>query len=54
MAAYLESENLNGFAHWMKIQHQEEVSHAMRLFGYINDRNGRVVVQGIAQPPAEF
>ena len=54
MAAYFETENLNGFAHWMKIQHQEEVSHAMRLFGYINDRNGRVVVQAIAQPPAEF
>lgn len=54
MAAYFESENLNGFAHWMRVQHQEEVSHAMRLFGYINDRNGRVVVQTVEQPPIEF
>ena len=54
MAAYFETENLSGFAHWMKVQHQEEISHAMRLFDYINDRNGRVVVQAIAQPPAEF
>ena len=54
MAAYFESENLNGFAHWMKVQHQEEISHAMRIFDYINDRDGRVVVQAIPQPPAEF
>ena len=24
MAAYFESQNFNGFAHWMKIQSQEE------------------------------
>ena len=54
MAAYFETENLNGFAHWMRVQHKEEVSHAMRLFDYINDRNGRVVVQTIEQPPVEF
>lgn len=54
MASYFETENLNGFAHWMREQHKEEVSHAMRLFDYINDRNGRVVVQAIEQPPIEF
>ena len=54
MAAYFEAENLNGFAHWMRVQHQEEISHAMKLFDYINDRNGRVVVQTIEQPPVEF
>ncbi len=54
ISAYFESENLRGFAHWMRIQHQEEISHAMRLFTYINDRNGRAVVQAIDQPPVEF
>ena len=54
MAAYFESENLKGFAHWMRVQYSEEVSHAMRLFDYINDRNGRVVLRAIDQPPAEF
>ncbi|MBW1873763.1 MAG: ferritin, partial [Deltaproteobacteria bacterium] len=30
MAAYLESIDLPGFANWMRIQYQEEVSHAMK------------------------
>lgn len=54
MAAYFESENLGGFAHWMRVQYREELSHAMRLFDYINNRNGRVVVPAIEQPPTEF
>lgn len=54
MGAYFESANLKGFAHWMRVQSQEEVSHAMRVFDHINDRNGRVVVQAVDQPPAEF
>ena len=54
MAAYFEAEHLRGFAHWMRMQHDEEVSHAMRLFDYIVDRNGRAVMQAIGQPPTEF
>ncbi len=54
MAAHFESANLRGFAHWMRVQHEEETSHALRIFDYINDRNGRAVVQSIDQPPAEF
>ena len=54
MAAYFETETLPGFAHWMRIQHSEEVSHALRIFDYINDRDGRAVINAIAQPPAEF
>ena len=46
MAAYFESINLKGFANWMRVQSQEEVSHAMRLFDHINDRNGRVCRAG--------
>jgi len=29
MAAYFESENLKGFANWMKVQAKEEVEHAI-------------------------
>ena len=28
--AYLEAMNLRGFAHWMRMQHDEEMSHGMR------------------------
>jgi ferritin len=54
MAAYFESINLQGFAHWMRLQHQEETSHAMKLFDYLHDRGGRVLLKAIEQPPVEF
>lgn len=54
MAAYFESENLPGFAHWMRLQSQEEMGHAMKFFDYILDRGGKVTLQPIAAPPAEW
>ena len=54
MAAYFESINLKGFANWMKIQAQEEVTHAMKFFDYINERGGRVTLDTIKKPPAEW
>lgn len=54
MAAYCESINLPGFAHWMASQSQEELEHAMKFYNYINDRGGRVVFQALEQPPVDF
>lgn len=54
MAAYCESANLPGFAHWMRVQTQEETGHAMKFFKYISERSGRVTLQAIPQPPADF
>ena len=54
MSAYFETLSLNGFAHWMKMQFEEETSHALKLFDYVNDRDGRVTLHAIEQPPIEF
>ena len=54
MSAYLEAANFTGFAQWMRIQSKEEVMHAMKLFNYVNDRNGRVTLKTLEQPPFEF
>jgi ferritin len=54
MAAYSESVNLPGFAHWMRAQAQEEIEHAMKMFDHVHERGGRVVLQAIPQPPVEF
>ena len=54
MAAYSAAENLPGFAHWMKVQSQEETEHAMKFFNYVNERGGRVVLKALDQPPVEF
>src|SRR5687768_6056713 len=54
MSAYLEAASFKGFAHWMRIQGKEEVTHAMKLFDYVNDRNGRVELKALEKPPVEF
>jgi ferritin len=54
MAAYCEDANLPGSARWMSAQANEEVEHAMKFFGYVNERGGRVVLKAIDQPSIEF
>lgn len=54
MAAYFEANNLPGFAHWMQVQSNEELEHAMKFYGYIHDRGGRVTLHAIDQPPTDF
>ncbi len=54
MAAYCESINLRGFAQWMRAQSNEELEHAMKFYDYVHERGGRVVLQALAQPQAEY
>jgi ferritin len=42
MAAWFETQNLPGFASWMKIQAGEENEHAMKFFNYVVERGGDV------------
>ncbi|TSA34610.1 MAG: ferritin [Porphyromonadaceae bacterium] len=48
MSAYFERQNLRGFANWMKIQWQEEVTHAIKFFDYVHSRGGQVSLKPIA------
>jgi len=50
MAAYLESTDLQGFAHWMKVQAQEEMSHFLKMYNYMVERGGRPVLAAVAAP----
>ena len=54
MAAYFEAADLKGMAHWMRVQAGEENAHAMRIFDFINDRNGRVTLTQIEAPKTEW
>jgi ferritin len=54
MSAYCEAENLPGFAHWLRAQAEEEVDHAMKFYTFITDRGGRVRLQELGTPAAEF
>ena len=53
-SSYFESNNLSGFARWMRLQSQEEVQHAMKFFDFLLDRGSQVILQAIDQPPATF
>ncbi len=54
MTAYFENQNLDGFANWMRVQAGEELTHAMKFYDFINERNGRVVLQPIQGPPSAW
>lgn len=50
MSAYCESINLKGFARWMREQAKEETGHAMKLYGYVHERGGKVTLSSIGVP----
>jgi ferritin len=54
ISAWFESQNFPGFASWMKVQAREENGHAMKLFEFIHERRGRVVLQAIKEPAKEW
>ncbi len=54
MAAYFEDRNLTGFAHWMRLQADEEREHAMKFYNFILNRGGRVFLKGIDAPETDW
>ena len=54
MAAYFEDKNLTGFAHWMRLQADEEREHAMKFYNYILDAGGRVYLKAIDAPETDW
>jgi ferritin len=54
MAAWFDDRNLPGMAKWMRVQAREEALHAMKLFDHLLDRNARVKLRAISQPPVDF
>ncbi|MDP4116349.1 MAG: ferritin [Bacteroidota bacterium] len=47
MAIYFEEINLVGFAKWMRVQAAEEYAHAMKIFEYIIQVNGKIKLKSI-------
>ena len=54
MAAWFERENLKGFAHWLRIQSQEEACHGLIFYNHICDRGGDVKLGAIGAPDQTF
>ncbi len=54
MSSYFKADNLDGFANWLFIQTQEEMTHAMKFYDFINQRGGRVALPVIDAPPNDW
>jgi ferritin len=54
MEAYFRSLNLNGFANWMRVQTQEEIMHAMKIYDFIDERGGRIILKAIGGPDTQW
>ncbi|WP_372714623.1 ferritin [Ilyobacter sp.] len=54
MNAYFSEKNLNGFANFMRVQYQEEISHGMKIFDYIMERGGRAKLRPIDEVKLEW
>ena len=54
MNAYFKSINLDGFANWMYYQAQEELTHSMKFYDFINQRGGKVKLLQVGAPPTDW
>ncbi len=54
MSAWAQQHNMPGAAKWLGMQAQEEQGHAMKFYGIVHERGGKVTLQAIPQPPTEW
>jgi ferritin len=54
MSAYFSDIGLPGFAAWMRVQAQEEVTHATKMYDYVLSRGEQVVLKAIDAPQAAW
>lgn len=54
MGSYFESEDMSGFANWMRVEAQEELVHAMKIYDFIIQRGDKVTLTRIDSPLTEW
>lgn len=54
MAAYFDSNNLPGFANWMRVQAQEELFHATKFYHFVYERDADVELFALDQPKIDY
>ncbi|MBC2600161.1 ferritin [Puniceicoccus vermicola] len=53
-SAWFDENNFDGFSKWMDLQRQEELEHAGKLIDYLHDRGGKLSLEAVQKPKAEF
>jgi len=54
MASWAEKNGFNGASEFLYVHADEERGHMLKLFHYINDRDGHAIVPALKQPPVNF
>lgn len=54
ISSWFERRELDGFAHFFRLQAQEELSHAMKQFDYLHQVDGAVEMEAIPKPRTQF
>ncbi len=50
LSARMEQLHLKGFAHWLRLQWQEETQHALKFYDYLLQRDGTVQLKALPMP----
>ena len=54
MSAWAQTQGLAGFANWFRIQAQEELAHAMKLFDFLVERGGHAKMVTVEGPQLQW
>jgi ferritin len=54
ISAQCQAKGLKGAAKWFFVQTQEELTHALRFYNYLNNQGRHVALGAIDQPPLKF
>ena len=54
MAVHFKKAGLNGFAHWMEKQAEEEMDHARKMIDYAIDRGGDITIRQVNVVPTAW
>jgi ferritin len=54
MSAWFYSQDLEGIANYFRVQSKEELMHADKMFDYVHDIGGKIILNEVPKPPHEF
>ena len=54
MSAWFNAKDLEGIANYFRIQSKEELMHADKMFDYLADVGGEIIIGEISKPPYQF
>jgi len=53
LSAEMESRNLKGFAHWLRVQWEEELAHGLKLYDFLLQRDAKVELHALDKPKVD-